>query len=758
MTHITDTTDETTGRGHLLHGIALALLLATLVGRVVLSEMPFRTSPLAGLDAGADAEGARTILLPNHIDLASMTFGVVISLAGVLWLVGEAMRRRLRVRAGWLGITIAIFAAWSLVSALRAGDRRGALLFWTNQVTLMLAGWLAIQLCTRPKHRSALLAVLAALGVMLAIVGLRQCFVDAPERAADFKARSAQILAARGLAPDSPELIAFKERLFKAVPLGFFALANVFASVMIVLAASAIGLVGDRWWKVLPDRKATAHLRKRGDIHLPTLAAAVATIAPPLGAAALVLALSRGATGAAAVAGVAAVVVLRFRRPLAAHWRRWVVVAVLLTGAGAAAVIAYGLKHDSLGARTMTFRWYYWTAGVEIAADEPLWGVGPGGFGSAYEAHRRPAGEESVKTPHNFVVHAAAQYGLVGGFCYVTVVAMVLWGLCRPVRHYPESIDPAQRSGLRPVAMIIWIPLIVVASQWLFGGARGEAGAVYNAIEPAVILAVALAMMLWWGPKLSPAAAEGARVTRVVLACGLVAFVAHNTVSFSLWMPGAAIAFWLAAGAVISLRRLKVLDISPLRWVAAGGAIASTIAVIAVLWLPVAKRSWATEMAAGSLIARDGRATLAWARRAAECDTLDPIAAADAARLLQKTGRKAYLEEAYRWAIEAIRRDPRNSSNHRLAADILWASPGNLTAAVGHMDDAVQRDPQSLSMRIEFAKKLVSEGLGKRALEQLRAAEEIHDALLPDSIFRLNADAMGKLQALKARAVELAGQ
>ncbi|MDP6543060.1 MAG: O-antigen ligase family protein [Phycisphaerae bacterium] len=759
MTHITDTADETTDRGHLPGAIALALLLATLVGRVVLPEMPFRTSPLAGLDSGADAEGTRTILLPNHIDLANMTFGVTVLLAGVFWLVGEAMRGRLRVRAGWLGITIAIFAIWSLVSALRSGDRRGALLFWTNQASLMLAGWLAIQLCTRPKYRSALLAVLAAVGVMLAIVGLRQYFIDAPQRIADFEARGAEILAARQWAPHSPQAIAFKERLFKAVPLGFFALANVFASVMIVLVSAAIGLAVDRWRKVLPNRKATAHLRKRGDIHLPTLAAAITIIAPPLGIAALVLAMSRGAIAAAAAAGVAAVVVLRFRKSLAAHWRRWVVVAVLLSGAGVATVIACGLKYDSLGARTMTFRWYYWTTGAEIAADEPLWGVGPGGFGSAYEARRRPAGEETVKTPHNFVVHAAAQYGLIGGFFYAGIVAMVLWALCRPVRRYPEPIDPAQRYGPGTAAMIIWIPSIVVASACLFGGARGNAGVMFqNAIEPAVILAVALAMMLWWGPRFSPAASDGQRVTRVVLACGLVAFVAHNTVSFSLWMPGAAIAFWLAAGAVISLRRPEPMDISPLRWVAVGGSVASTIAVIAVLWWPVAQRSWATEMTVDSLIARDGQATLDWARRAAECDTLDPIAAADIARLLKNTGRNTDLEQAYRWAKEAIRRDPRNSTNHRLAAEILWASPGNSTEAVEHMARAVQRDPQSLSMRIEFAEKLISAGRGKRAMEQLRAAEEINDALLDGSIFKLNTAAMSKLQALKARGGAMGGQ
>ena len=181
------------------------------------------------------------------------------------------------------------------------------------------------------------------------------------------------------------------------------------------------------------------------------------------------LAVSRGATGAAILAGLAAVVVLRFRSRLAAHWRRWALAAVLLGGAGTAAVVGHGLKHDSLIVKTMTFRWYYWTAGAEIAAEEPLWGVGPGGFGTAYTAFRRPAAEESVKTPHNFIVHAAAQYGIVGALLYLGVVGMVLWGLCRPVPRYAEPIATERQSG---AAMIIWIPLIVAGCQCLFAGAR----------------------------------------------------------------------------------------------------------------------------------------------------------------------------------------------------------------------------------------------------------------------------------------------
>jgi O-antigen ligase len=745
MTLISNTTDRSDTPGGVLDRLATALLAATLIGRIVIPEMPFRTSPLMGIDSG---DGI--ILPPHHIDLAGMTFAVMIVLSGVFWLLGQAMRRRLDIRAGRLGLLIAVFAAWSLISALQADDQRRALVFWTNQAGLMLAGWLAIQLCARSEHRATLLAVLAAAGVMLAVVGLRQVFFDAPERIADFEERSSEIFAARRWTPDSPEAVAFKERLFKAVPLGFFSLANVFASLMIVLGASVLGLAADRWRKVIPARKSVAGHRKAGEIHLPTLSAGLVTVSVPLCIAALVLSLSRGAIGAAAATGLAAAVVLQFRDRLAACWRRWMLATVLVVGVAAGAVIAHGLKHDSLVVKTMTFRWYYWTAGAQIAADNPVWGVGPGGFAPAYEARRRPAAEEAVKTPHNVAVHSIAQYGLPGGVLYLGVLGMVLCGLARPAKGYRPGIEPEQRSG---AAAIIWIPLAAVASQCVFAGARGAM--LITAVEPAIILAIALAVMLWWGPQFSRAAADGGRITRVVLACGLAGFVAHNTVSFSLWTPGAAIAFWLGAGAVISMTRPAAANLARFRWAAVGCSAAGLVAVIVLLWQPVAARSWATEKTVDSLIAGDASSALAWAEKAADCDPLDHVAAADVAGLLHRGGRKEYLAKARHWAARAIQRAPQTSSNHLLAANIAWTSGSRGPEWLGHMTNAIQRDPQSISMRIRFAERLVSSGMGKRAGEQLRAVKAINNALAPDSIFRLSQAKLARVEALKNYAAEL---
>ena len=74
---------------------------------------------------------------------------------------------------------------------------------------------------------------------------------------------------------------------------------------------------------------------------------------------------------------------------------------------------------------------------------------------------------------------------------------------------------------------------------------------------------------------------------------------------------------------------------------------------------------------------------------------------------------------------------------------------------LGHMTNAIQRDPQSISMRIRFAERLVSSGMGKRAGEQLRAVKAINNALAPDSIFRLSQAKLARVEALKNYAAEL---
>ncbi len=769
MTPSVPSAGEVTPVGRMLHAAAFALLLASLAGRMMLPEMPFRTSALEGLRFSPLADGSQP-LLPDKFELAGVTYSVVILVAGALWALGCALAGRMSIRATWLGAGVLLFAALSLVSALRAGDRRAAWEFWTHQVTLMGACWLTVQLCADRRRLGILLAVLAALGAMLAVKGLCQYFVETPQRISGFEMYIDQTLADWGIRPGSPEALVFENRLRASGPLGFFNLANPFASLLIVLLAAAAGLVGDRWLRAWRDRKETHASRPKGEVHLPTVAAVVATAVPVAIAAVILLTRSRGAIGSAVVAALGAVVVLRFGKSLAGRWRTAVLVAGLVAGAGVGAVVACGVVHDRLPTTTLKFRWYYWTGSADIVRERSVWGVGPGNFSPAYLRHRRAEADEAAKTPHNFIMHALAQYGVTGGVCYVLILGGVLAGACRPGRHtdLPPDLPPAgpkNSVSSSPAMVIVWVAAAVIAAPALFAAARGHWGLLWlDGIEPAIVLTVALVLMFWAGGRVSTGAAAAGPVARVALRCGVIGFVLHNLVTFSLLMPGAAMAFWLAAGGAVAQGCGKPRNVSRLRWPLALAGLAAVVLVAAVLWRPVAARARATEMVARRLMVDDGDGALLWARRAMRADTLDAISAADAARLWLRLGGPTspdrwQREQGYQWVCQAIRRHDQKAAYHRLAADILWGDPcrrpnraDEVVAAMDHMAAAVRRDPQDLRMRIGFARMLVAAGKAEKALVQLAAAEEINRRLLPSSAYRLREKERREVERLKATA------
>ena len=762
--------DGAAGRGRGLQSVAFAVLLACLSGRVVLCESAFRTSPLMGIDLRGLVEGdGGKAASPERAELAGMAFVVLIFSAGALWLAGAAVSGRLRVRCAPLAAAIVVFAAVSLVSALGASDRRGALEFWAHQVSLMFAGFLAVQLCADRRRFAVLLAVLAALGMMLAAKGIWQYFVEAPDRIADFEANRDRILSAHGLAVGSPEAAMFEIRLRDRAPLGFFGLANPFASLLIVLGAAGAALTAGKWVHARRDRRITPEARRKGDVHLPTLAAVVTAVLPLAAAAVVLLTRSLGAIGSAVAAAAAAIVVPRFRERLARRWRRSALfVGGVFLGA-AATVAAYGLIHDRLPGKTMTFRWYYWTGAARIVADRPLLGVGPGNFGAAYLRVRRPeALEEAVKTPHNFIVHALAQYGVPGGACYVLIVGWLLVSACRPspgARNDPGLAAPASRAGLPAVgAAVCLAPLL---AQAIFTDARGSFWQLLqNGVEPAVVLGAALAAAWWYARK---ALDERTRpyAARVILACGLTGFILHNTVTLSLWMPGAAMAFWLAGGACIAQAGGRDRDLSILRWPLLIAAVLLVAAAVSQLWGPLRARAVGYNRVCSGIARRDWADTLGAARELGRADPLDPVSAADAARLFRVAMAFAadpdqaagHRDEAYRWAREAIARDKANPSYHRLAAGILWPDPrrpllrdADTDAAINHAAQAVVRNPQRMRARIDFAQMLLSAGRAEEAPAQLGAADEINRRLPADSLFLLGSAERRRVERLRAAA------
>ena len=86
----------------------------------------------------------------------------------------------------------------------------------------------------------------------------------------------------------------------------------------------------------------------------------------------------------------------------------------------------------------------------------------------------------------------------------------------------------------------------IVAMRVAWVGSLDAAVVFVEGVLPAGTFAVLLLAALWVGPRLSPGECWGP-AGRAALGCGVVGFVLHNLVTYSLWTPAAATVFWIAA-------------------------------------------------------------------------------------------------------------------------------------------------------------------------------------------------------------------
>ena len=216
---------------------------------------------------------------------------------------------------------------------------------------------------------------------------------------------------------------------------------------------------------------------------------------------------------------------------------------------GATADTSVNLGHAR---KTFFFRWLYWQASTKMIAEHPLLGVGPANFGAAYLRDRDVRGEETVKSPHNFVFESLAEDGIPGGACYVAVLGAMVFGACRPRPRDgavppPPSAEPAPFVKV-PLALFVALPLAVIFARWYFAGSTGWLW-ILDALAPAVMLAAMLAVA-WWCCGL-PQNLAGMAPLRIALGAGVAAVLLYEVISFNLVMPSAAGLFFLALGAVL---------------------------------------------------------------------------------------------------------------------------------------------------------------------------------------------------------------
>ncbi len=757
--------------GGALQTTAFVILLLCVVARPFLMELPFRVSMLYGINLAADL--TETALSVDRSELSRVIFASLLVLATAIWLLGGSLAGRAKIRHGWLGVGVLVFALGTLFLVSSASNKRDALTVWAEQAALLSAAFLAVQIFADKRRFAILVIVLAALAGAMAIKGVWQITFEAPQRIADFELHRAERLAEMGWAEGTPQAKLVESRMRDWAPFGFFNLANMFASLLIVISAGACALGAQKLIAALREsisRKTRKAPGRKGEIPLPVLAAILTAIMAVAAVAILILTRSRGAIGSAVLAAIGCCVTLVFAKRLGRHWKKCVLVGCILFVLAASAVVGHGLANDSLPTKTMTFRWYYWTASAEMIADHPLYGVGPGNFAQNYLQYRRPAAEEEIKAPHNLFVHAAAQYGLPLGTLFVLILAYVLIGATRPRTDQADEDEPPVAKPWRSWLLGAVLVAGVFVARWQLANLHDPLLLIFEGLLPAIAFAVCL-MVAWWA---MPALLGSSSLVRVILTAGLFGLVLHNMVSFSLWAPGVATLFWVTAGACLA----QAGPAKPRMFNRVGGAriqvgfIVLTLLVVVLALKPiVARQPYVGRMLAE--IRKGDLAGAAWEAKLIghEADPFDPISSADAAKLYRASARQAAnesdklkrLQKAYFSIEQAVRVDPNNSAWRKLAASTaaelvkMWAKPAGLhwpltmRDALIHMAAAVELNPSDARLRLQYARMLLDDGRADECVKQLDAAERLESQLTLGSVEQFN-------QAERARIADLRRQ
>ncbi len=673
-----------------LESIGFFVLLVVVGLRPLIGETyesagsPF-TYPGEGL---ADPSPVRTLV----IDCA------ILAAAG-LWLAARAVGSRVRYRRTGLewGFLVVVVAA--AVSCFFAGNRRLAINATVDWLAMPVLAITLTQLVRRPWQVRLTLCVVLASAVANAGQCLEQKFFSFEETKRLYHEHREAIWARQGVSLDSPQVEAYERRLAAQEATGYTWHSNVAGAYLVLAAFAGLALAVGKWCGSTTSARSgapgrpDARVGERGRPNPadsagrpaatragPPFRAIFAVITGLLAFGVLAVTVTTGSLGAFLAIAVVAVLGGAFEwagRWLHRHRRLAFGLGWSCVLGAVAAVVTHGVVRDSLPGASLSFRWQYWTASARMIADHPLTGVGMENFGRHYVSYKPIESPEEVKNPHNFLVSAAADWGLPGLAGVVLMLVGGSWVLIRPAPfddRPPRALgDPDEQVWPpgRPLAWGVLLILGVFVPRLFLLGSSESSYLLYNTGFP----------LLLWIPTFFLAALETNVFARfqdkplprlpLLLNCGLLAFLLSDLVNFSLLVPSTMTTFFALVGLAAAVRA-PVRPATPqsvtARWAPVGVGVVGLVAVVAFVVRPVAQaRAFLAEarqrlpMVPALDLAKQP-IYRAYAR-AAEADRLDPTALAELARFAvvyaeMAGGRHLALTEAVARLESALRRDP----------------------------------------------------------------------------------------------------
>jgi O-Antigen ligase len=375
------------------------------------------------LQLGLTAVFVATPLIPSEAPASGA--GVMLILLWLLllvaWSVAMFIWPQAGLRWGWVDSIVTLFLVLHTASALVAasrGDARAAINLLWQWVGFGACFFLARQLLSQPREGRAICAVFVSLAVGLSAFSGYEYAYLMPLRRAQYVSDPEQSLRDAGLdfRPGSPERKLYEDRLNSTEPSATFALTNSLAGFLApwLVLTLAVGVSG---WTGRNQRGRTV--------------ATAAGIAGLIGFC-LLLTKSRSACLATGL-GMLLIGSRLWRGGRRIDWRVSLIGLAVLASLLAVAIAAGSFDWLVLSEapKSMLYRLQYWRATLNMIADQPWFGCGPGNFQHYYPAYKLPEASETIADPHNFLMEIWATAGTPAMLAFAAIWLTLAWQLRR---------------------------------------------------------------------------------------------------------------------------------------------------------------------------------------------------------------------------------------------------------------------------------------------------------------------------------------
>ncbi len=689
--------------------------------------------------------------------------------ACLLWAWNSYRQQNFSLRLDRFDLALWILIGSHIVSALvvvfTEGQKRVALNMLWEWVGLGVSFFLLRQTIRTQFARQVVLLTLVSTAVPLAGLGLWQHYYWYPNSTTTYdklrneldrllaqpvpadlsntKSRAQQIgqlqweLERQGIPLEGRPRILWEQRLrASSEPFGMFALANSFASFLIVGLIISLGMLStlpmnSRLWFVL----------------FPGMLLMVFC---------LVLTKSRTAW-----VGIGCGVAI-----LGWHWLRcqpqfnrrqfllhvsWVVLIMASLFAAASVSGGFDWAVVSQSQKSLKYRLEYWTGAWNVIRERPWLGTGPGNFRQHYLKHKLPESSEEVTDPHNLILDVWANSGFVGviGLAAVMIAGFqMLQGSAQ--QKYKQRMDESN-NGRRNV---LSHPLTV-------GAAVGYAGTFvipyllghnYD-LRLLCLLTGFLTMVVTCAALARPRVPDPAEafsssfdVSNVVLVSASIALLVHlfgaggiamPAISQTLLVSVALASVQVGEEAAVPANQLPYDEPGSVTRVALLGGLSSALFVVCLSssTAPVWQRKILT--GAGDVeVAVEGNfaKALTHYRKAANADPLSPAPLERLAELMYSRWKNSAVpsemdfSRSVKFSVMAQEKDPHNANQYRRPGN--WflekfqttQDLADARQAVNYLVQAINRYPNNSVLRSELARAYLDAGLRQQAHEQAQRA------------------------------------